>query len=135
MTVTDLDAYRKAKTQEAKRDAGKRRMLQSLSEPTSNFYRISHLTTQHRAFKDMSIYARLLWYTLCSHRNRYQRGKAYFTRSYRQLSQDTGFSVNRVRTARQELIDNRFIVSAARPGGRTRWQILDVKDIRTVSQG
>ena len=128
LAVTSLDTYRRAK--QAADKAHKQDIISQLGEPTSNFYRISHLTTSHPAYIALSPSAKLLLLTLCKHRNRYQRRKAYFTRSLRQLSSDTGLAVNTLRKCRIELSDARFITTANRKSGRIRWQIIDVKQIR-----
>ena len=128
--ITDLLEFKRLRKEEQK--AKRNALLDDLGEPISNFFRVSHLTIKHQIFKDLSAYGQALYFILCSHRNRYQRGKAYFTRSLRQLSKDTGWAVNTVRKAQKELIAQRFIICVSKPGGRTRYQILDVRSGKSL---
>ena len=128
--ITDLLEFKKLKHLE--QQAKQQKAIKEAGEPTSNFFRVSHLTIKHQIFKDLSAYGQALYFILCSHRNRYQRGKAYFTRSLRQLSKDTGWAVNTVRKAQKELIAQRFIICVSKPGGRTRYQILDVRSGKSL---
>jgi len=109
------------------KEVHRKQLVKELGEPTSNFFRVSHLTVSNKDFRHLSIYAQLLFYRLCACRNRYQRSKSYFTRSFRQLKQDTGFSINTIRKAQKELINQRFLICVSRPGGRTRYQIVDMR--------
>ena len=124
--VTDLMEFKQAKRRQ---QVGCRKLalLDDLGEPHANFFRVSHLTVRHPAYQSLSPRAQSLYIMLCAHRNRYQRGKAYFTRSLRQLAADLRWSVNTVRKNQKELINQRFIVCVSRPGGRSRYQILDVR--------
>jgi len=110
----------------------RKQLVKELGEPTSNFFRVSHLTTSNKHFSRLSVYAQLLFYRLCAFRNRYQRSKSYFTRSFRQLKKDTGFSINTLRKAQKELIEARFLVCVSRPGGRTRYQIVDMRQGKSL---
>ena len=114
------------------KEVHRKQLVKELGEPTSNFFRVSHLTLEHPSFKAMSPQAKVLFFILCSHRNRYQGHKTYFTRSFRQLSRDTNMSVNTVRRAQAELITNRFLLCVHMRGGRTRYQIMDVRSPKNL---
>jgi len=107
------------------RETHRKQLVKELGEPTSDFFRVSHITVSSELFNGLSLYAQLLFYKLCAFRNRYQRSKAYFTRSFRQLNRDTGFAINTIKKAQKELIKLGFLVCVSRPGGRTRYQIID----------
>jgi|TARA_Y100000034_G_C6752027_1_gene334380 hypothetical protein len=131
MTITKISDYKSAKIRHEAIKAIRRQNVKAanklLREPSENFFRTSHLTLEHKAFKALPMAAKLLFHTLCKHRNRYQRSKLYFTRSLSRLSDDMGVSVSTVKRARSLLIEARFIVCVSGKGDRTKWQILDVK--------
>ena len=122
--ITDLSEFKKLRHLE--QQANQQKAIKEAGEPTSNFFRVSHLSTGHKSFNKLSIFAKLLFYTLCKSRNRYQRGKMYFTRSDRQLEKEIGISRPTITKAKKELKEALLIVYAVRPGGRTRYSILDV---------
>ena len=114
------------------KEVHRKQLIKELGEPTSDFFRVSHLTISSELFAGLSLYAQLLFYKLCAFRNRYQRSKAYFTRSFRQLNRDTGFAINTIKKAQKELIRQGFLVCVARPGGRTRYQIIDRRKAKNL---
>ena len=118
--ITDINKYKASKTRK------KRKITPTHREPVTDFYRVSHLTIEHDAFRALSPNAKLLYFYLCKHRNRYQRNKSYFMRSDNQLVNDTNLSRNTIRRSKNELIHNRFILAVAGKGKRTKYQILDI---------
>ena len=131
MGITKLTDYKRGKARAEALKAIRRQNVKAASklfkEPTENFFRTSHRTIEHKAFKALPMAAKVLFYTLCKHRNRYQRSKLYFSRTLTQLAIDMGASVGTVKRARLLLIEARFIVCVSSKGNRTKWQILDVK--------
>lgn len=134
--VADLSQYKaqqaKRQTQEVKRKA----LLQQYGaiEPTSNFFRVSHETLTCQRFIDLPVSAKALFLILCHLRNRYQRGKAYFTRSDRQLVKDTNMARATVKRAAKLLHEEGFLLFANRNRGRTRYQIIDSKPSKALIQ-
>ena len=122
--VIDMQA-RRVRASRAAYKAKKQVLIKELGEPTSNFFRVSHLTISNKRFQAMSLKAQVLFFILCAHRNRFQRNKTYFTRSIRQLAVDLNMSKNTVKLARNELKEAGYVIYVNRPSGRTRWQLVD----------
>lgn len=138
--ITNLSNYRKAQANtqakavyKTNRELQRQALIDTMGEPKESFYRVSHRTTASKRFIQMPARAKILFFALCSIRNRYQRQKAYFTRSIRQLMNDTGLSTNTVQKALQDLRDNGFLISNHRKSGRSRYQIVDVRKLKIVS--
>lgn len=127
-----IDLTKRIQARRAAIRAQQKANVARLGEPDSNFFRVSHLTVTSERFQDLPEKSKVLFYTLCRHRNRYQRSKAYFTRSFRQLSKDTGWAINTVRAHQIILQRAGFLLCVARPGGRTRYQIIDIRDNKTL---
>jgi len=129
-TVLDL------KTRQALvKEVHRKQLVKELGEPTSNFFRTSHLTLEDPHFIKLSPPAKTLYLYLCKARNRFQRQHAYFTRSDRQLVKDSGLSRSAIGKAKQELQAYKFVVCKSKPGGRTKYLIMEFDKLaRSLSQ-
>jgi len=94
-------------------------------EPTKNFFRISHKIIEQDRFWELSNGAKVLYLYLCKHRNRYQRSRDYFIRSYRQLINDTGLSHRTIVLASKELEAARLVWTITGKSKRTKWHVFD----------
>jgi len=129
--ILDLTGKRKDLVRKAyvlQQEERKQKLIAGLGEPRSNFYRVSHRMTSLPDFKAFQPFVKVLYFSLCASRNRYQRQKAYFTRSLSCLVKDTGLSRPTIIKAINILVDSRFVITAKRKSGRrTRFQIVELE--------
>ena len=129
--IIDLTDKRNSLARKAyivQQEAKKQKLIEGLGEPKSNFFRVSHRMISLPDFKALQPFVKVVYFSLCASRNRYQRQKAYFTRSLNLLMKDTGLSKPTVIKAINILTEARFIITAKRRSGRrTRFQIVELE--------
>jgi len=93
---------------------------------SNGYFTVSHWVLEHPNWLQLTLSAKVLYFTLCKHRNRYGRRKPYFIRTEDQLIKDTGLSRRSVKRAKAELKDKGFIIcSLPKPGKKTKWEIFE----------
>ena len=98
------------------------------NEPTGNFFRVSHKIVELKEFKALRPTSKVLYFTLCHLRNRFQKRKDYFTRSLRRLMMDSGLSRRAIDTGQLELVKAGFIWMVKHHGKRTQYHIFEFQD-------
>ena len=101
--------------------------MRKRSEPTKNYFRVSHEIVETEQFRSLNNATKVLYYTLCKLRNRYTKGsRLHFIRTEKQLVQDSGLGSKTIGRAKKDLIQHGLIVcSNPVRGKRTKWFVTD----------
>lgn len=74
-----------------------------------NEFGVPHEVLESRKFRDLQPRAKVLYMTLCKHRNRYGNTDGWFYRRLQDLADDTGLTYRSTLRAKRELLTTGFI--------------------------
>jgi len=102
------------------------------AEPLNGYFVVSHWVLEDPDWNKLTPSAKILYFMLCKHRNRYSGKRRYFTRTTTQLSKDLNMSRATITRAKQELLDAKFIITTSAPYKSTKWELVEQEHLKSL---